>query len=133
MYSDGNQTEAQQTDIMQHSWNAQIDTHLGEAHQQTLTQNTIKAMIKKLDLQDLEVFNSRFYVKCLSCPELKKCIDPTYENGIHTALQELERDLQRIQGHPEFPRLKERAYQIKERINKYGTAPASILFFIGRK
>lgn len=69
MYSDGNQTEAQQTDIMQHSWNAQIDTHLGEAHQQTLTQNTIKAMIKKLDLRDLEVFNSRFYVKCLSCPE----------------------------------------------------------------
>ena len=133
MYSDGNQTEAQQTDIMQHSWNAQIDTLLGDPQQQTLPQNTIKSLIKKLDLRNLEVFNSRYYVKCLSCPEVNKCLAPTHEKGIRTALQELERDLQRIQEHPEFPRLRESALQIQERINKYGVAPASILFFIGRK
>jgi ubiquinone/menaquinone biosynthesis C-methylase UbiE len=133
MYSDGNQTDAQQTDVLQHSWNAQIDTLLGEPQRRTFPQNTIRSMITQLGLRKLDVFNSRYYVKCLSCPDVNQCIDPTREQGIHTALQELERDLQRIQEHPEFPRLRESALHIQERINKYGVAPASILFFIGRK
>lgn len=133
MYSDGDQTAAQQTEIMQHSWSAQIDTLLGVPHRSTFPRNIIQSMIRRLGLRNLEVFDSRYCVKCLSCPEVNKCIDPTYEPGIRMALQEIERDLLRVHSHPDFPQFRESALHLQERIRRYGVAPASILFFIGRK
>ena len=38
-----------------------------------------------------------------------------------------------IQNHSAFPRMKEQAEKIKERINKYGVVHASVLFFVGKK
>lgn len=41
-FSDGEQTEAQKTDILQHHWDAEIDTLLGISHNKTFTRQKIR-------------------------------------------------------------------------------------------
>jgi hypothetical protein len=133
MFCDGNQTEAQKTDIDLHTLGAEIDNILGIYHQKTFTKKTIMGIIEELNLQEFKVYESSRYVKCLFCSNNQQCEDPLNEDLINFAIKELEKDIYKINESSEYERLMERKEIIKQNILKYGSAPASILFCIGCK
>lgn len=133
MFCDGNQTEAQKTDIDLHTLGAEIDNILGIYHQKTFTKKTILGIIEELNLQEFKVYESSRYVKCLFCSNNQQCEDPLNEDLINFAIKELEKDIYKINESSEYERLMERKEIIKQNILKYGSAPASILFCIGCK
>lgn len=133
MFCDGAQTEAQKTDILSHSLGAEIDSLLGIPHKRTFTKRRIKNIVKSLRLREIEFFESSWYVKCLFCDQWNECQDPRNEGIVKSALNELDKDLERLKDHQAYGIFQEKAKKIKERIAKFGSAPASILFSIARK
>jgi len=135
-FCDREQTEAQKTDILQHHWDAKIDSLLGVTHKKTLTKGKIRDIINNLKLDEVEVFESTHYVKCLFCADKFECEDPKNENVVNQSIEEIEDSLLRLEEHPDLKmqsRLKEEGEKLKERIKKFGSAEASHLFFIGKK
>lgn len=136
MYCDGVQTEAQQTDILQHHWGAKIDNLLGIPHNKTLPKQELLEIINTLGLKDLITIESTHYVKCLYCEDKFECENPKNESLINFALKEIDSDLTRLvklENHPDFKKLKEEGKELKKRLSKTGTSTSSHLFAIGRK
>jgi len=136
MYCDGEQTEAQETDMLQHHLDAEIDSLLGSTHNKTFTKQKIKDIANDLKLKEVEVFESTHYVKCLFCEEKLECEDPKNEKTINQSIKEIDNALDRLKNHPDLrtrTRLEEEGERLKEKIKKFGSAPASHLFFVGKK
>jgi ubiquinone/menaquinone biosynthesis C-methylase UbiE len=57
-YCDGDQTEAQKTDLLEHEWKARIDSLLGITHNMALTRQKIMDVTNSVELIELEVFDS---------------------------------------------------------------------------
>ncbi len=132
MYQDGDQSEAQITDTLEHHWGAKIDRQLGEIHYETLTQKEIKTLLESLEFRDLVVFEASRYVKCLVCPQRFDCEDPFNEKLIGDFISGIEKELKRLPAHKVTEELKAEGEQLKERAKITGVAGASYLFFIGR-
>ncbi len=136
MFCDGDQNEAQRTKILQHHWNAEIDSLLGVPHYKTFTKQKIKDVANNLRLKEVEVFESTHMVKCLFCEEKFECEDPKYEKIIKLRIKGIDNALERLKNHPDLKtknRLKEEGEKLRERIKKFGLAEASHLFSIGKK
>ena len=135
-FRDGKQTQAQQTNILQHAWEAQIDSLLGEIHKTTLTKHRIKEAIGNLQLERLETFESTHPVECLFCEKKFRCVDPKSEAEIHGSLKEIDENLKRLKkvSDPKArARLQKMSEALKERNRKFGNAHPSTLIAIGRK
>lgn len=135
-FQDGKQTEAQMTDIAQHHWGSKIDRLLSVPHNFTLTKAALKEIVSKLDFKELKVVESTHFVKCLFCDDKFECDDPKNEKIINFAIKEIDNELQRLSKlteHPDYIKLKEEGELLKERVRTTGSAPASHLFFIGKK
>jgi len=136
MYCDGEQTEAQRTDILIHHWDAEIDSLLGVTHNNTLTKQKIKDVVNRLGLKEVEVFESTHYVKCLFCGEKFECENPKNEKIVNQAIKEIDDNLRRLEEHPDLKmrtRLKEEGERLKDRLRKFGIANGSVLFIVGKK
>jgi len=136
MYRDGEQTEAQKTDILVHHWQAKIDSLLGFNHSETSTKQKITDTVASLRLKESEIFESACYVKCLFCKQRFECGDPKNETIINRSIEEIEDNMRRLEEDPDLKMhigLREEGEKLKERIRKFGSAPASHLFYIGRK
>lgn len=133
MFCDGEQTEAQRSEILSHNLEADIDSTLGVSHNRTFTRKRLREIVSKLSLRNLEVFESSRPVKCLFCDERAKCEDPKHEDIVKFELDKVEKNLERLRDHEDFPRFREEAEEVKKRIENWGSATASMLFFIGRK
>lgn len=136
VYRDGEQTEAQKTDILVHHWQAKIDSLLGVTHNQTFTKQKITDTVASLRLKESEIFESACYVKCLFCKQKFECDDPNNETIINRSIEEIEDNIRRLEEHPDLKMnisLREEGEKLKERIRNFGSAPASHLFYIGRK
>ncbi len=135
-FCDGEQTEAQKTDILQHHWDAEIDSLLGVTHNKTFTKQKIREVVNNLNLEEVEVFESTHYVKCLFCDDKFECEDPKNENVVNHCIEEIDDNLRRLKEHSDLKmenRLKEEGEKLRKRIEKFGSAEASHLFFIGKK
>lgn len=133
MFCDGEQTEAQRTDVLSHGLCAEIDSLLGVPHRRTFTKRRIESFVKRLALEKVEVFESSRYVKCLFCDQWEKCEDPKDRDIVNSTLKGIDRDLEKLKDHQAQRRFQERAERIKKKIVRFGSTPASTLFFIGRK
>jgi len=135
-FFDGNQTIAQNTNLLQHAWEAQIDSLLGEIHNTTLTKHKIKEIISNLQLETVEIIESTHSVECLFCERRFRCDDPKSEEQIDRSLKEIDDNLKRLKQikDPEaLARLRKMGEELKERNRKFGNAHPSVLFAIGRK
>jgi ubiquinone/menaquinone biosynthesis C-methylase UbiE len=135
-FRDGKQTEAQKTNILQHAWDAQIDSLLGETHKTTLTKHRIKEVIGNLQLERIEMFESTHPVECLFCEKKFRCEDPKSEEEINGSLKEIDDGLKRLKevADPKSRiRLQKIGEELKERNRKFGNAHPSVLLAIGRK
>lgn len=137
-YSDGEQNEAQKTDILRHHWDSEIDSLLGIVHHKTFPKQKIKDIMDSLRLSELETFESTHPVRCLICDRKFDC-DPKKGKGevtIDQFAREIDDNLRRLDEHADLEireRLKKEGEKLKERMRKYGAANASNLFLIGRK
>ena len=136
-FSDGNQIEAQKTNILQHAWGAQIDSLLGETHKMTLAKHEIEEIIGNLQLKQVEIFESMIPVGCLFCEKKVKCFeDPKDQERIDGSIREIDDNLKRLKeiADPEARvRFRKMGKELKQRNRKFGNAPPFVLFAIGRK
>lgn len=132
MFCDGEQTEAQKSDILSHNLKADVDSVLGIPNRRTFTRNEIKDVITKLSLRKSDIFESSRYPKCLFCDDWIKCEDPKNDELVTSAIEEIDKGLRRLSDQEQI-KFQEEAKKIKERIREWGTASASILFIIGKK
>jgi ubiquinone/menaquinone biosynthesis C-methylase UbiE len=134
-YCDGDQTEAQKADELEHAWEARIDSLLGVTHNKTLTRQRIMDIASSLKLRELEVFDSTHPVECLFCKRKHECEDPKIQATIHDSIKDVDDVIKRIEGYSDLEirnRLMEEGERIREIIGKSGLARASYLFAIGR-
>lgn len=135
-FSDGNQTEAQKTNILQHTWDAEIDTQLGKTHKPTLTKHEITELVNNLQLEHVEILESTHTVKCLFCEKRHQCGDPKNEENIQDQIKEIEDNLKRLQEIADLrirTRLQEKGEELKKRNREFGNANPSTLLAIGRR
>jgi ubiquinone/menaquinone biosynthesis C-methylase UbiE len=135
-FCDGRQTRAQKTNILQHTWEAQIDSLLGKTHKKTLTKHRIEKAIGNLQLEQVEKFESTHPVECLFCEKRFRCDDPKNEEEISRSLKEIDDNLKRLKeiADPKTRiRLQKIGKELKERNKKFGNAHPSVLLVIGRK
>jgi ubiquinone/menaquinone biosynthesis C-methylase UbiE len=135
-FCDGKQTEAQKTNILQHAWDAQIDSLLEKTHKATFTKHRIKEAIDNLLLEPVEIFESTHPVECLFCEKKFTCDDPKNEKEIDSRLKEIEDNLKRLKevaDPKKRTRLEKLGEELKERNKKFGNVHPLVLFAIGRK
>jgi len=135
-FCDGNQTEAQKTNLLQHTWDAEIDTLLGKTHKPTFTRRRIKELISNLKLQQVEILESTYPVKCLSCEKRHKCEDPRNEETLKDSIKEIDDNLKRLEKITDpktRANLQKKGEELKKRNRKFGNANTSVLLAVGRK
>jgi SAM-dependent methyltransferase len=135
LYCDGEQTDAQKGDELEHEWEARIDTLLGITHNKAFTRQRIMDIVNGLELRMLEVFDSTHSIDCLFCERKFECEDPKNPTTFHDSIKEIDDALKRIENHSDLEtrnRLREEGERIKETIAKSGSAAASYLFIIGK-
>ncbi|MGB5926514.1 MAG: class I SAM-dependent methyltransferase [Dehalococcoidia bacterium] len=136
VYCDGEQTEAQKADELEHAWSARIDSLLGITHNRTLTRQQIRDIANGLNLREMEIFDSTHPVDCLFCERKYQCEDPRNQATFHQTVKDIDDGIRRINNYPDLQtrmRLVEEGERVKEAIAKSGAAPASYLFVIGKK
>jgi len=134
-FSDGEQNEAQKTDLLRHNWDSEIDSLLGIVHHKTYPKQKIKDAMNSLRLSKLETFESTHAVKCLICGRKFDC-EGEGEVTIDQFAKDIDDNLHRLGENADLKirdRLKKEGEKLKERMRKYGVANPSNLFFIGRK
>ena len=97
-YCDGDQTEAQKVDELEHEWDARIDSLLGITHNKTFTRQRIMDIANGLGLRELEVYDSSRPVDCLFCERRQACDDPKESGEVPRFDQGCRRDTQKDSG-----------------------------------
>ncbi|MHA1200379.1 MAG: class I SAM-dependent methyltransferase [Candidatus Heimdallarchaeaceae archaeon] len=133
MYSNLTQTEAQLATLQAHHFGAKIDTLLGEYHRKTYTKEEIKKMVSILRSEELEIFDSTRYPKCLFCEDSEMCDNPMNETLIEIEIKELRSSLEKISDSPEHEQLEKEAKKLEQDLRKNGSTDASILFILAKK
>jgi ubiquinone/menaquinone biosynthesis C-methylase UbiE len=134
-FSDGEQDEAQETHILQHHWNAEIDSLLGTIHNRTYSRQKIKEVIDSLRLSKLETFESTIPITCLVCDKRFDCRgkgEVTFDQFV----KDVDEKLQGLGEQVDLEirdRLKKEGEKLKERMMEFDMANPSSLFLVGRK
>ncbi len=133
LYSDGEQTTAQQVDKAVHDLNAKIDTLFGILHFEALTRQRLKDLVNNVGLDEVETFESSWAVRCLFCKDVRECHNPKNADNIDYVLKRIDDDLERVREHPSYDELREEAKLVKERVKTQGSSAASVMYFFGKK
>jgi ubiquinone/menaquinone biosynthesis C-methylase UbiE len=135
VYCDGDQTEAQRTEELQHEWEARVDTLTGITHNKSFTRARVIEAVHSLNLSETEVFDSSYQVDCLFCPKRRECEDPRRQAALHDSLGAVGETLERIRGLPDRRarvRLTAEGRKVKSAIARHGIAASSYIFVVGR-
>ena len=135
-FRDGKQTQAQKTNILQHGWDAQIDSLLGKTHKTTFTKQEIQGILDGLQLEEVEMFESTRPVECLFCEDKFKCEDPKNEDRINSSIKEIDDNIRRLMEVADLKtrkKLVEKGEKLKERNRKFGNAHPSVLLIVAKK
>lgn len=122
MYVDGNQTEAQHSHIKIHHLAADLDSAKGDFHNHTYSKNIIREIVNKLLFSTLEEFDITYPVDDPTKPEIVAGMKATVSKA-----------LERYKTIPNFDTYQEKIDELIKWIETYGYAPASSMFFIGKK
>ncbi len=135
-YCDGDQTDAQRTDELEHEWGARIDNLLGITHNKAFTRQRILDIANGLGLGELEVFDSDRPIDCLFCERSRQCEDPRNQAKFHDSIRGVDERFSSMKDYPDpevRERIREEGERIKEAIARHGSAASSYLFIMGRK
>ena len=136
LYSDGDKTEAQRVDELQHEWIVRIDGLLGITHNNAFTRQRITGFAGDIDLKDIEVFDADRPMDCLFCDRNRQCEDPKNQARFHDSIGMVDETYDMIKDYPDpevRKRIVEEGEMIKKEIARWGSAATSYLFVIGTK
>ena len=136
LYGDGDKTEAQRVDELQHEWCVKIDNLLGITHNKAFTRQRIKDFAQGLGLKDVEVFDADRPMDCLFCDRNQLCEDPKNQARFHDSIGMIDETYDMLKDYPDpevRSRIKEEGEMLKKEIARSGSAAASYLFIIGTK
>ena len=133
MYSDGEQTAAQLVDRDVHHLDVKIESLLGIPHFESLTRQRLRDAVSNVGLNDVEVFEASWAVKCLFCEDAPECVNPTRSDNIDFVLKQIDDDLDRVREHSSYGELKKEAESLKERVRSDGSSAASLMYFFSKK
>ena len=133
MYSDGDQTAAQLVDIAVHNLDVKADTLIGIPHFESLTRKSLRNLVDKIGLSDVQAFESSWSVKCLFCDDAPECQNPTRVDNIEFVIKQIDDSLAKVSDHISYDELREEAESLKERVKEDGSSAASLMYFIGTK
>ena len=134
LYCDGDKTEAQKVDELQHEWCIKVDNLLGITHNKAFTRQRIKDFANGLSLKDIEVFDADRPMDCLFCERNLLCEDPKNQARFHDSMGMMDETYDMIKDHPDSEakrQIKEEGELIKKEIARSGSAATSYLFIIG--
>jgi ubiquinone/menaquinone biosynthesis C-methylase UbiE len=132
-FSDEDQSEAQQTEILTHRLFTRLDRMEGIVHFDTLSRQQIKDIVNELGMSTVEVFETAWSLSCLDCDKAQQCEDPKSEYNMKHCREEIHDILKRAKDHPETDDIQQEAKLLLDRLEKTGYQSASLLFFICRK
>ena len=136
LYSDGDKTEAQKVDELEHEWCTKIDNLLGITHNKAFTRQRLMAFANGLGLKDLEVIDSDRPLDCLFCERNQLCEDPKNQALFHDSIKRIDETYDMIKDYPNAEvrnRIKEEGEMIKRAIAESGSAASSYLFIFGTR
>ena len=136
LYGDGDKTEAQRVDELEHEWCARIDNLLGITHNKAFTRQRIMDIANGVGLKGLEIFDSDRPMDCLFCEKNQLCEDPKNQANFHDSIKRVDETYDRIKDYPDPEvrnRIKEEGEMIKKAIARSGSAATSYLFMIGTR
>ncbi|MFW9803034.1 MAG: class I SAM-dependent methyltransferase [Candidatus Thorarchaeota archaeon] len=133
IFSDDDQNDAQQTEILTHHLDARMDRIEGTPHFDTLTRRQIKDIVNGLGMSTVEVFETAWGLSCLDCDKAEQCEDPKSEYNMKHGREEIEDILKRAKDQPGTDGIQQEAELLHERLERTGYQSASLLFFICRK
>lgn len=133
MYSDGDQTPAQQVDKLVHHLDVKVDSLLGVPHFETLTRKRLRNLVDNLALSEVESIESSWAVKCLYCDDAYECANPTRTDYVESVLKQIDKILTRIQEHSSYDEIREEAESLKDRVKVHGSSAASVMYIFGKK
>ena len=116
------QDETRRSHVLLHHWWAKIDTIFGEKHDPTFSKDEIKTIIDSLEFADYDLIEYAWDIE-----------NPKEEKFVNGQLKVIEMGLERIKDKEEYASLKTEGEKIKKHIIKNGFAPASAVFFVGKK
>jgi SAM-dependent methyltransferase len=116
------QSKKQLSDVYNHHWSAKIGRLTGKSHNSTLKRQEIIDLIESLDLKEYKTKN----YTCHEC-------DPEKDGKMQDELDDIDKQLAKVEGHPQYDELKEEGELIRQRILKNGFACATELDVIGIK
>jgi ubiquinone/menaquinone biosynthesis C-methylase UbiE len=122
MYSDGEQSTAQQTHILMHHWVAKVDSLTGVYHRSTFSKDEIISLVKKLKLQKTQVTDFYFTVD-----------DPKNAQNCSNLIKSCQQTMKRIEQSDINRDLIAEGEAITRRIADIGCASASRLLIIAHK
>lgn len=120
MYSDGQQTPAQQSHILMHHWIAGVDRLSGMYHKSTYTKVELEQIAKKLPLKKTEIHD--FYIP----------VDNPNKN-CETLLKNCRDTLKKLETMPDSEDLIDEGNKLLKRLTEVGCASASRLIIAGYK
>ena len=86
-----------------------------------------------LKTEELEIFDSTTYPKCLFCEDKDLCDNPMDETLIKSEIKDLRSSLEKISDYSEYEHLEKEAKKLEQDLRKTGIANASILFILAKK
>jgi len=120
MYSDGEQTPAQQTHILMHHWIAEVDMQTGIFHKSTFSKAELDSFAKSLTLDKLEILD--FYVP----------VDNPVKN-CESLIRNCKDTIKRLESIPGSEELIATGQKMLSRISEIGCASASRVVITGLK
>jgi hypothetical protein len=120
-------------DIAVHNLDVKADTLIGVPHFESLTRKSLRNLVDKIGLSDLQAFESSWSVKCLFCDDAPECQNPTRANSIEFVIKQIDDSLAKVSGHTSYDELREEAEFLKKRVKEDGSSAASLMYFIGTK
>ena len=134
LYCDGDKTDAQRVDELEHVWCTKIDNLLGITHNKAFTRQRLMDFANGLGLSDLEIFDSNRPMDCLFCERNRLCENPKNQAIFHDSIKRIDETYDLIKDYPDLEvrsSIKEEGDNIKKAIAKWGSAASSYLFITG--
>ena len=133
LYGDGDKTDAQRIDKLEHEWCTRIDNLLGITHNRALPRQRIIDIANGLGLKDIEIFDSDRPMDCLFCDRNRLCDGSKTRAKFHGSIERIDETYDRMKDCPDpkvKDRIKKEGEMIKKAIAESGTAASSYLFII---